>query len=61
MQLHPRHQIVEQAKKELGLFLIDWEKKHGLTASEWLAILSREIQLLASSCVTQERATQVEK
>jgi hypothetical protein len=40
MKLHPRHVPVEQARRELGSWLIDWQKRHDLTDAEFLALLS---------------------
>lgn len=46
MKLHPRFFIVKRADNELGMFVIDWAKRHDLTWTEIVRCLLNE----ASEC-----------
>lgn len=53
--LHPRYEAVRNAKIELESFLIDYAKRHSLTASEQLMLLGEATYRLGQLCVSGER------
>lgn len=54
-RVHPRVGVVAKAAVELGVFVIDWQQRHGLTTSEALSVLSRELTRCLERCVASER------
>ncbi len=50
LTIHPRHIPCQGARKELSAFLLDWNERHGLSAAEYLQLvteaLSSELRLL---------------
>lgn len=59
--LHPRHELVQRAKVELMALLIDWSRKHELTISEELSLLSDEMSSSLHRCVNTERRKKKER
>lgn len=40
MELHPRHEARNKAKKEFWDFVLEWEKRNSLTISEMMVVMS---------------------
>ena len=55
MKLHERTTIVEKARSELTLFLLDLEQKHGLSYGELFSMLGNAIADLARYQIRSER------
>ncbi len=55
MKLHPRHKDVRNAENELAQWLMGWQENFGLTASEYVNLLSAEVTRFTASLVVQER------
>jgi hypothetical protein len=43
MTLHPRHVPVEEARRELSAWVLEWEWRHGLTEPEYLELLHDQL------------------
>lgn len=54
-QVHPRHYLVTKAAGEFDTFVAAWWDRHGLTPSEALSIVSREVTRSLETCVRSER------
>lgn len=54
-RIHPRHMMVEVAKRAFSDFWIELVQKHDLTIAEQLNILTQELQWHTSWCVNAER------
>lgn len=59
--LHKRHSVVQTAKAEFGMYMIELEKKFNLTESEIFSLLAGEMSQLASSCIRSERDRESDK
>lgn len=55
MKLHPRSNIVEKARNELAMFLLDLEQKYDLTSGELFSMLGHKIVDLAKYQIRSER------
>lgn len=55
MQLRDRHYIVRDAQIEFSKFWLEFMEKHDLTMSEFLNILSSELQSTINLCIRSER------
>lgn len=53
--LHPRHVPCAVAGNELSLFLLDWQRKHELTATEFQLILAEAMRSNLQFLVQIER------
>jgi hypothetical protein len=53
--LRPRHVPVEEARRELGAWLIDWQERRGLTDAEFLLLVSEAATDRLRSHVRSER------
>lgn len=52
---HPRASIVDEARNELELFLLNLAKKHELTYGELFSLLGNSIKNLAMYQIRRER------
>lgn len=59
--VHERHVPVEQARRELLGFVLDWEERHGLTLAERLALLAEESNRALWMAVRSERRQDEER
>lgn len=55
MRLHPRTQIVERAKVELALAVVDLAAKYDLTDAELVRILAQSLDERGRALVRDER------
>ncbi len=55
IKLHERTMIVEKAQWEYEGFVLDFRKKHKLTASEWLQIIALSLARDAKYMIRAER------
>jgi hypothetical protein len=55
MRLHPRHEITERAKIDLGGQISDWLGRHDLTWAEAIRILAYELASLTKYLIREER------
>ncbi len=53
--VHPRHEPVEKARRELDDWVYGWRLAHELTLSEELALLSELLHEKLEQCVRSER------
>ena len=54
-QMHPRHLPMEEAHIEMTKALISIRKKYDLTVSEYLYLLSDEMNVTLGYCIRAER------
>lgn len=54
-RVHPRIGIGAKADAELGEFVYLWVERNGLTTSEALSVLARELSRCLDRCVASER------
>lgn len=57
MKLNERHYIVREAQLEFSKFWVGFMEKHDLTMSEFLNILTSEVQSTINICIRTERAS----
>lgn len=55
MRIHPREQIVDQARLQIASAILSASKVHDLTDGELTAILAGELSSLAKYQIRQER------
>lgn len=58
-QVHPRHYSVAKAEGEFLTWVMGWRDRHGLTLSEALSIVGRELTRSLEQCVASERKSGV--
>lgn len=61
LKLHERHDIVHAAELEARRWLMDWEKRHGLTALEAIRCHASWIQTHTKYEIRMERHGNYEK
>jgi hypothetical protein len=55
VNLHPRHVPVEHARRDLGLWLVDWQARHDLTDAECLLLVGEALTDRLRAGVRAER------
>jgi hypothetical protein len=55
VKIHPRTRVVDSARHEFELFMLDLERKYDLTYGEMFAMLGHKIEDLARSEIRAER------